>query len=223
MAYGVRRLYQVSGPAWLDSERYDIVATVAPGSSNKDVILMLQNLLTERFGLVLHHESKELPVGELVPGKGGPKLKQTKLDPNDPLPTEPRAGDPLSKLDQDGFPEFTGPGLMTRSTIGPNGPLVQMVGKAQSIAGLAKFLEGTIGMPVIDKTGLTGEYDFRFTYTIDLPNESGPPSAAPETVVDPGSNLVAAVEQNLGLRLVSGKTNLDLIVVDKAEKLPTDN
>lgn len=223
MAYSVRRLYQVSGPSWLDSERYDIVATVAPGSTNDQVNLMLQNLLKDRFGLLLHHELKELAVGELVIAKGGPKPKPTLLDPNDPLPTRGARRRPVIEIGSGRFPEFTGPGLIMRSSLGSGGPVAYAVGKAQSMAALASMLEGQTHQPVLDKTGLTGEYDFRFTYAIDLPNQSGAPGASPDIPIDLSSKLVEAVEQNLGLKLVSGKANLDVIVVDKAEKVPTDN
>ena len=78
-AYDVKG-YQITGPKWLDSERYDIVAKIPKGSSKEDVKLMLQNLLAERFKLALHKESKELPIYALVVAKGGAKLKETVED-----------------------------------------------------------------------------------------------------------------------------------------------
>src|SRR5262245_6496527 len=73
-AYDVRT-YQINGPKWIDSERFDIVAKIPPGTSKEDFRLMLQNLLAERFGLKLHKETKDLPSYALVVGKNGPKLK----------------------------------------------------------------------------------------------------------------------------------------------------
>jgi uncharacterized protein (TIGR03435 family) len=81
--------YQISGPAWLASERYDIAAKVPAGATQEQVDVMWQNLLLERFGLRLHHESKEFKVEELVVAKGGPKLKETAQDPTAPLPPGP--------------------------------------------------------------------------------------------------------------------------------------
>ena len=75
-AYGIKS-YQISGPKWLDSERFDIVAKIAMGSTKEQFQMMLQNLLAERFKLAVHHETKELPIYALVVGKGGPKLKET--------------------------------------------------------------------------------------------------------------------------------------------------
>src|ERR1039457_7369094 len=78
-AYGVKG-YQISGPKWLDSERFDIVAKIPMGATKEQFRLMLQNLLAERFKLTLHHETKELPMYALVVGKGGHKLKESVED-----------------------------------------------------------------------------------------------------------------------------------------------
>jgi uncharacterized protein (TIGR03435 family) len=75
--------------------------------------------------------------------------------------------------------------------------------------------------PVLDKTGLTGKYDFSIDFKMDL-RALGPPSAA-DDASDPGPDLAAAVEQQLGLRLVPAKAKLDVLVIDKVEKVPTDN
>src|SRR5450759_4338978 len=78
-AYGVKG-YQINGPKWLDSERFDIVAKIPKGATKETFKLMLQNLLAERFKLTLHHETKELPMYALVVGKGGSKLKESVED-----------------------------------------------------------------------------------------------------------------------------------------------
>jgi uncharacterized protein (TIGR03435 family) len=87
-AYDIKT-YQVNGPVWLNTERYDIVARVPAGATKEQVNVMWQKLLTERFGVVLHHESREFQVEELVIGKGGSKLKETTWDPASPLPPGP--------------------------------------------------------------------------------------------------------------------------------------
>jgi len=79
-AYGVQD-YQISGPGWLESERYDIVAKVPEGATKEQFQAMLQNLLAERFKLTLHHETKELPQYALVVAKNGPKLKESAPPP----------------------------------------------------------------------------------------------------------------------------------------------
>jgi uncharacterized protein (TIGR03435 family) len=233
IAYNVKN-YQVNGPAWLDSERYDIIAKVPEGTTKEQVAVMWQHLLKERFGMVVHHESKEFPVSELVVGKGGSKLKETTLDPNTPPPappTGPPAGPP--KLDKNGFPEMNGPGFRIMVQNGPAGAVGHMVARAQPISELTTMLGNQLNRPVVDKTELTGKYDFNLEYIPDLnglpglppppPGFGGPAPAAATEASTPGSNLASAIEQQLGLRLVSGKAKLDVVVVDKAEKTPTEN
>src|SRR5579863_9583054 len=78
-AYGLKD-YQVSGPAWMDSERYEIAAKIPAGATRSQVSLMLQGLLADRFGLAIHRETRELPIFALLVGKNGPKLRAS--DPN---------------------------------------------------------------------------------------------------------------------------------------------
>lgn len=223
------KVYQVSGPSWLDTERYDIVAKVPSGTTKEQVKVMWQNLLKERFGLVVHHDSKEFQVEEMQVAKGGPKFKETTLDPNTPLATPP-SGPP--QLDKTGFLDMQGRrGMIMMMRMGPTGPSAQLVGRAQTMTELATTLGNQINKPVVDKTGLTGKYDIQVEYTPDangmamLPQgtEGHGPAASTDGASEPGSNLAAAVQQQLGLRLASGKAKLDTIVVDKAEKVPTEN
>ncbi len=230
IAYDVKP-YQVNGPAWLDTERYDIIAKVPEGSTKEQVNVMWQNLLKERFGVVVHHESKEFQVDELVVAKNGSKLKETTLDPNAPAAVE--AGPP--KLDKNGSPEMNGPGLMMLIQVGATGgPVGHMVARAQTLSQLVTTLGNQLNRPVVDKTGLTGKYDFNLEYTPDLSGLRLPPGAAlgpgpgpipapGDNASEPGSNLAAAVQQQLGLRLVGSKAKLDVVVVDKAERVPTEN
>jgi uncharacterized protein (TIGR03435 family) len=213
-AYDVKN-YQLIGPAWLDTEHYDIVAKVPVGATKEQVNVMFQNLLKERFGVVVHHESKEFQVDELVLAKGGSKLKETTLDPNAPPAVE--AGPP--KLDKNGSPEMSGPGMMMTVDAGSNGPVGHMVAKAQPMSVLATMLGNQLSHPVLDKTGLTGKYDFTVEFTPNLPGAA----AAAGDASDPGSSLAAAIQRQLGLGLSPGKAKLDVVVVDKAERVPTEN
>ena len=83
------KTYQVNGPAWLNTERYDIVARVPAGATKEQVNVMWQKLLSERFDVVLHHEFREFQVEELIGDKGGSKLKETAWDRDSPLPPGP--------------------------------------------------------------------------------------------------------------------------------------
>jgi len=209
MAYDVKN-YQVSGPDWLNTERYDVVAKVGDGAPKEQVQGMWRNLLAERFGVALHHESKELQVEELVVAKGGSRLKASDQDPVAPPPEGP------PKLNNG---ELAGPGLVTTIFPDPNGPRARTVAKAQPISQLTTMLTNQIHRPVLDKTGLTGKYDFSLEFAPVLNIPPGPPGApSAATAADPAPDLAAAVQQQLGLRLVPGKATLDVIVIDKAEK-----
>jgi uncharacterized protein (TIGR03435 family) len=218
-AYDVKA-YQINGPAWLDTERYDIVAKVPAGATNEQVRVMWQNLLAERFGVKLHHEPKEFRVEELVIAKGGPKLTETAWDRAAPLPPGP----PKSKGG-----ELLSPGAVVTIFPGPNAK-AHMVAKAQPMSKLTDMLGNDLRRPVLDRTGLTGLYDFNLDYTIDLsgflpPPGAPAPAAAPSgnNASDPGQDFAAVVQQQLGLKLVAAKANLDVLVIDQAEKVPTAN
>ena len=209
--------YQVKGPDWLNSERYDMAVTVPPGATKEQVNRMWQSLLTERFGVVLHHESREFKVEELVIGKSGSKLKESGEDPNAPPPDGP----PVVKNG-----ELATPGLVTRIVPGPRGSVAHSIAKAQPVSKLTTMLGNALGRPVLDRTGLTGKYDFALDFTIDTAGLEPPGPAAPNPAGgtrDPGPDLATAVEQQLGLRLVAAKANLDVLVIDQAERVPAAN
>jgi uncharacterized protein (TIGR03435 family) len=262
-AYGMKP-YQITGPPWLDSEPYDIIAKVPAGATKDQVKVMWQNLLADRFGVTLHHLSKVFQVEEMQIAKGGPKLKETTLDPNTPEaqpPAEPpvgaivtgpgRAGGPGGpppaglqpfsppKIGKDGVPELSAPGLIMMMRASAAGPSVHMVGKAQTTTQLADAVGNQLDQPVVDKTGLAGKYDFVLEFAPDPSRFRAPPGIVPfpgkgpgpepgpggdaNTTDAPSLTIVGALQQQLGLRLVSTKAPLDTIVIDHAEKVPTEN
>jgi uncharacterized protein (TIGR03435 family) len=218
-AYDVKT-YQLTGPAWIDMERYDVAAKVPPGTAKEQVSIMWQKLLAERFGVKVHHQSKEFQVEELVVAKGGPKLKETTEDLAAPTPPGP----PKFK---DGV--LSGPGLVTTILMVANRGSARTIAKAQPLSKLTAMLSAQLNRPVLDKTGLTGMYDFNIEFTIDASGFPPPPGAPASATApgngasDPGPDLAAAVEQQLGLRLVASKAKLDVVVIDKVERVPTDN
>src|ERR1051325_2584728 len=113
-AYDVKA-FQITGPGWLDTERFDITATMAPETTKEQFRIMLQNLLAERFKLEIHRDTKELPMYTLVVGKNGPKMKESEAVPasntDGPAPPPPLPSQP--KIGPDGFPvvPFPGAGL----------------------------------------------------------------------------------------------------------------
>jgi len=186
-AYGVRN-DQVSGPPFLASERFDIVAKIAPGATKDDVKVMLQNLLKERFQLAVHRETKEMAVFELVVAKDGPKLKES-ADQSDPeaaprpgtpgeggpsaeAPPPPGPPDPSKiKMGKDGMPEIPAalrrPGVMMMAMMSPTGARMKLDGNRATISQLIDTLANQSDRPILDKTGLTARYDFTLDFAPD--------------------------------------------------------
>jgi uncharacterized protein (TIGR03435 family) len=211
-AYDVKN-YQINGPDWLQNERYDVSVKVPAGATKEQVRVMWQNLLAERFGLMLHHDPREFRVDELVIAKGGAKLKESAEDAAAVLEGKP----PELK---DG--QVIGPGMIVTIMPGANGAAaLHAYAKAMPMSRLTSLLGGQVNLPVLDKTGLGGYYDFTLEFAAMVPG--APPPAPGDAASDPGPNLDAALQQQLGLRLVGSKAKLDVIVIDKAEKVPTAN
>jgi uncharacterized protein (TIGR03435 family) len=199
-AYGLKD-YQVSGPAWIETERYDVTATMPRDTPKETMQLMLQNLLAERFQLRLHRESKELPAYALVVAKGGPKLKEAEAAPG--------AANPKG-----------GMMIMRPGKLEANG---------MDLGAFANLLANMVGRPVLDMTELKGTYDCTLEFTMDglgmpmmrmatVHTEGG--EAPPESS---GPSLFTALQEQLGLKLEGRKAPLDILVIDSAEKIPTEN
>jgi uncharacterized protein (TIGR03435 family) len=174
---------QIAGsPAWLESDRYDVEArTGRPEKiTAEEMPQLMQGLLADRFHLKFHRETREIPVYALVVSKGGPKLK--------------RASDGESA------------GMNTH----PGSRSSQAVATATSMDMLAKYVGNRVGRIVLDKTGLTGVYDF----TLEWAPDSAADSSAPP--------LVTALREQLGLRLESQKAPVEVLVIDSISR-PTEN
>lgn len=205
--------FQVVAPDWLSQSRFDVVANVPEGVTRRQVGVMWQNLLKERFGMKLHHQPKEFQVDELTVASGGLKMKATDLGP-DPDPFNPAENPPPPN----GAPQMNGFGSIVRIT--PDGHAV-MTAKALTMEDIATRLARQLQHPVIDKTGLTGRYDFTLDYTLSItPDGAGP---ARDSATEPGADMASAAERQLGLKLTRAKAMLDVIVIDEAQKVPSPN
>jgi uncharacterized protein (TIGR03435 family) len=235
-AYDVKD-FQVSGPAFLDSERFEVQATMPPETTKEQFHIMLQNLLAERFKVTTHRETKELPIYSLVVGKGGPKMKESpeiSAEEAAKEPTMPQVGIGTIKMGPDGFPNMPLPsggrgGLFMMMT--PFG--ARIVGQRQTMQDLAERLSSVLAKPVTDATALKQKFDFTLTYSMDglnngmmMPLPPPPPGGGgrgdmPD--VEPPVNIFSAVQSQLGLKLDPKKGPVELLVVDHAEKTPTEN
>lgn len=217
-AFGVRGVDLedlIKGPAWIDAECYEVVAKIPPNTTSEVFRQMFQNLLIERFALAFHHETKEFSVYDLVVDKNGPKIKQAVHDPK----ALPAAGPTPRARDGKGFPEIP-PGMtgFFQTYVGdPHGSHAYWTIRAQPLSELAlRLTDPNAGrLRVIDKTGLTGNYD----YTLEFSTVPFPGTPVPDDFVSP----MDAVREQLGLRLVPAKAPLDVVVVDHLEKVPREN
>jgi len=227
-AYDIKR-YQFSGPSWMDSERFDIVAKAPPGADREQVRLMLQNLLAERFKMTLHRERKEMPMYSLAVARSGPKIRESAEEsaPKDAAaPEAPPSGGPQRlTMGKDGFPILpSGVSVPGPMTIIMNGR-ARMQASKETMQDFANILSGQLNRPVVDETALKGKYDFMLYWS---PDNAGPMAPAPGAAASPPDgetypDLAAAIQQQLGLRLEVKKGAVDILVIDRAEKVPTEN
>ena len=205
------RSFQIQGPEWLTQQRYDIVAKIPAGATHAQFNVMLQNLLRERFNLAVHHESKIFPVYALTVGKNGFKLKESPRvdEPGSP----PAVG---ARLDANGFPTFP---LRFSGVAGmPSPGRMRLSGQRASLAKLTGMLESQLDHPIVDQTGLTGEYDFKLEFEWYARR-----GAAADNATDPAPSVFEVVEKALGLKLEPAKVPFDVLIIDRLDREPTPN
>jgi uncharacterized protein (TIGR03435 family) len=175
------------------------------------LLLMLRTLLADRFGVVVHPETRELPVYELVVARAdrkfGPEINPSKLDCENQAPGR-RGGPPPAP----GNPAQPVCGMR----IGPG----QMVMGGTPMSQFATVLSNFVQRVVLDRTRLAGTFDFRLSWTPDrIPQGAPPPGGPALPPVDPnGPSLFAALQEQLGLKLESTRTPLDVLVIDRVER-----
>jgi uncharacterized protein (TIGR03435 family) len=194
--------FQVASKTPIARDRFDVLAKLPPDATRQQFRVMLQNLLAERFRLKFHRETREFPAYALVVDKSGAKLDR----PEKPAGTE-------------GFPDLPPgkPGLTNIHT-GRNGHyLVRMRGQQMPAYEIARALLMPGDAPIVDRTGLTGKYDFTLEYSY----QAGAAVESPEAA--PAPSIFTAVRQQLGLELVSRRLPFEVLVIDSFDKVPTEN
>jgi uncharacterized protein (TIGR03435 family) len=196
-AYNVSH-HQVRLSDWMNETYYSVEAKIPPGATAQQVHLMQQALLTERLRMTTHLERKELPVYEMTVDKNGSKLSTVR-----PIYRDGPSGT-LRNLPQQ-------PGMPLRHH------------GYETMESLALYLSRYSDRPVIDGTGLAGKYDMALSFVF-APVVRGPASAAlPEMLEGPRSDLIDAVQMQLGLKLTPTKRTLDVLIIDDIRKVPIDN
>jgi uncharacterized protein (TIGR03435 family) len=195
-AWGVQRDRVQGGPAWLDSDRFDIVAKAPANATQATLNQALQSLLADRFKLMVHNDTKPLTAYVLTAGKGRPKMKET-AEADGPSGCQGKPPQP-----------------------GEENPYIETACRNMTMEAFAEFIRGIavpgglLTNPVVDSTGLKGAWDFDFKF-----------SSRRQLALNGGSDkisLIDAVDKQLGLKLESQKTPLAVLVVDSIQR-PTEN
>jgi bla regulator protein BlaR1 len=205
---------------WVNIDRYTVEARAAAGNPTKDQMrLMVQSLLADRFQLTAHFETREVPVFELrlaKPGKQGPKLiSHADGPPCDQPGASPVADAPGLHFACHSFSPYID--LGTKFLLGSRDVSMDVLAGT-----LSEILGGPLafGRPIIDKTGLTGRFDF----TLEWARERRAPAGFDSSVAsDPiGPTPLEALRDQLGLKLESTKAAIPILVIDKVER-PSEN
>jgi uncharacterized protein (TIGR03435 family) len=195
-AYGVQARQVAGGPAWLDTDKYDI-AGIPEGEGQPSVMqwkIMLQKLLSDRFELAFHRDTQQLPVYALVLEKGGAKLAKGSGE-SDRLQTMALGRDKDHAI-----------------AIARNANMADFTGALQ---------RGLLDRPVLDRTDLEGRFDFTLNFTPDESQAArlGGPLPAGDNA-PPG--LFTAIQEQLGLKLESTRAAVEVLVIDRVER-PSEN
>jgi len=198
------KMEQIEGPSWLETDCFDVSGKIPDGVAKVQLPTMLQGLLAERFKLAAHQEDRPRSGYALVVDKGGPKFKED---------------DPKTK-----FMGSRPPGSMMFG-FGGHGALKGVMTMATLASNLSRQGYG----PVQDATDLVGKYDIDLTWTPDpafaprSPTASADTPPGTDTPAPEGSSLFTALRDQLGLKLERRNVQLQFVVIDHIERIPTEN
>jgi len=220
-AYGLppgARERVIGGPEWIDDDRYQVDAKIPdalfaemqkmpPMDRQNRNLLMMQSLLADRFKLKVHFDTREMPIYELLVAKGGSKLTPAKeaAPESGAPPPPPGLGNPRPQGMREGIMVLRKPPATVEMTA--TGVTLDML---KDFPGF-----GLGGSPVVNKTGLTGKYDFVLDWAMDQPATPGSDTPVVESDAPP---LFTALEEQLGLKLVKTKGPVEVVVIDSIER-----
>jgi uncharacterized protein (TIGR03435 family) len=200
VAYGARQMELSKGQEWIDTARFDIVAKgraqLKPGRVPEE----LKQLLADRFGVKVHNETREVPMYALMvaraDGRLGAALQPLEVDRCKEIIAQAME---RSRQGQPPLPPVPGQRIQCGMHFNPG--IIQ--GGSIGLGNLANRLSSLVGRQTVDRTGLTGVFDFDLTWAAD---------AAPETV---GPSIFTALQEQLGLKLESTRGPIDVLVIDR--------
>jgi uncharacterized protein (TIGR03435 family) len=220
-AYQLQPFQLVEDPAWIRNDTFDIVAKmegdpppVMPGTGPDPHMVAMRTLLAERFKLAVHRETRQMDIYELVlarpDGKLGPALKPT---------TQDCAA--MMAAARGGPPPGPPPGPNSPVVCGMRGLPGRLVAGAMPMSLLASNLSGQVQRIVVDRTGLSGAWDFEITFAPERP--LNPPPGVEFPAADPNApSLFTAMQEQLGLKLQSARGPVEVLVVERVEQPISD-
>lgn len=215
-AYRLEAYQNLVGPDWMKDAWFEVIAKLPDGSNKDQIPEMLQTLLTDRFRLVMHWESKAEPVYLLTVGKEGQRLTLAESDATRTQVQGQLGGRKVISA------AYGTDGWMVYSRL--NGQIV-MDSNRITMALLARTLRLGVGLPVIDRTGLTGAYQVTampVPATIAIPGKAISDSSSTQASDPDGVDIFKSVER-LGLHLEKGKAPINHLVIEHVEKVPIGN
>lgn len=242
------KAYQLQLPDWLTKEQqmYDILATLPEGATPDDVPEMLQNLLKERFGMQYHKETKVRDVYALIQGKGPLKFEAVEMSAPPASGEAAKGAQAVQTLNGAANVQQSANGVTVTSRGGSQAPGIGAVkqtitpdGRIQAemestMPAFADQISQFVDKPIVDQTELNGVYQLKLELSmadvlsvarargINIPTLPGAPGAA-GAASEPGGSSVFDSVQKLGLKLEARKVPVEMIVIDKIEKTPTEN
>ncbi len=218
LAYKVEA-FQVSGPDWITKTGFSLMAKPPEGATKEQIPVMLQALLADRFGLVLHREAREQQIYALLPGKDGPKLNDAALD-NQPDTQYMTGRTMLQKISTEG-----GDGFWTISSERSNPDGVRTFDAPRiTMAEFARTLTPYLELPVVNMTGIKVPYHVRLDVPLTLAGARNRASLPVEPPADHQDVVsIFSSVQKLGLTLEKRKAPIESLIVDHAERVPTEN
>jgi uncharacterized protein (TIGR03435 family) len=240
IAYQVQPFQLTGGPGWIDSERFDVTAKAEGDVPPAQMWLMMRTLVAERFNVAVRHETREMPIYALVLARSDGRMGE-RLRPAGPdcLALTIPAGMPAPPPPPGG-PGRGGPGPAGRGPGGPGGPGSPgsndpngppacptifgpgfMSARRTTMAQFARGLANQVRRVIVDRTGLTGNFDADLEFTPEF-RPPAPPDAPPINIPSDGPSIFTALQEQLGLKLDSHRGPVEMVVVERAEELIPD-